>query len=171
MWKLLPQSISKVQVLKYLSRAELHPCGGPSEHSSCTLKGYSESRAWGGYTLKSMGVPLTEWLSAECNASPLIYRQYAGQGAFHRVCFKKRKKEKVSFLNLMQSTWKKKKKLDILSGRAKKTSSAKCFIGTRTDHHGWFLLSQRQPLASANTRSQVWRRRFCRHGSLLNFNT
>lgn len=96
MWKLLPQSISNVQVLKYLSRAELHPCGGPSEHSSCTLKGYSESRAWGGYTLKSMGVPLTEWLSAECNGSPLIYCQYVGQGAFDKVCFKKKKKKKNS---------------------------------------------------------------------------
>lgn len=111
-WKLLPQSISKVQVLKYLSRAELHPCGGPSEHSSCTLKGYSESRAWGGYTLKSMGVPLTEWLSAECNGSPLIYCQYVGQGAFDKVCFKKKKKKKKnSFLNLIQPT--RKRKVDI----------------------------------------------------------
>lgn len=27
-------------------QTELHPCGGLSEHSSCTLKGYSESHVW-----------------------------------------------------------------------------------------------------------------------------
>lgn len=27
-------------------QTELHPCGGLSEHSSCTLKGYSESHEW-----------------------------------------------------------------------------------------------------------------------------
>ena len=55
-WKLLPQSISKVQVLKYLSRQS---CGGQSEHSSCTLKGYSESHIWARVHLEINGVPLT----------------------------------------------------------------------------------------------------------------
>lgn len=40
-------------------QAELHPCGGLSEHSSCTLKGYSESRAYGRVHLEINGVPLT----------------------------------------------------------------------------------------------------------------
>lgn len=117
MWKLLPQSISKVQVLKYLSRAELHPRGGPSEHSSCTLKGYSESRAWGGYTFRSMGVPLTERLSAECNGSPLIHRRYVGQGALDKVCFLKKKRKSKTLISKFDTAdlQKKEKKGDIRS--------------------------------------------------------
>lgn len=43
-------------------QTELHPCGGLSEHSSCTLKGYSESHVWARVHLGINGVPLT----AEC---------------------------------------------------------------------------------------------------------
>lgn len=171
-WKLLPQSISKVQVLKYLSRAELHPCGGPSEHSSCTLKGYSESRAWGGYTLKSMGVPLTEWLSAECNGSPLIYCQYVGQGAFDKVCFKKKKeKEKLIF---KFDTADSKKEESIFDPVAQLFSSAKR-RETRVKFHQRILrFVFNIPKAAARICKHTVagrRRRSSRHGSLLNFNT
>lgn len=40
-------------------QTELHPCGGLSEHSSCTLKGYSESHIWARVHLEINGVPLT----------------------------------------------------------------------------------------------------------------
>lgn len=155
-WKLLPQSISKVQVLKYLSRAELHPCGGPSEHSSCTLKGYSESRAWGGYTLKSMGVPLTEWLSAECNGSPLIYCQYVGQGAFDKVCFKKKKeKEKLIFKFDTADSKKRSRYLISWPNYFPVQNVARPASSSIKESRGSSLTFQRRPLASANTRSQV----------------
>lgn len=40
-------------------QTELHPCGRLSEHSSCTLKGYSESHVWARVHLEINGVPLT----------------------------------------------------------------------------------------------------------------
>lgn len=40
-------------------QTELHPCGGLSEHSSCTLKGYSESHVWARVHLEINEVPLT----------------------------------------------------------------------------------------------------------------
>lgn len=40
-------------------QTELHPCGGLSEHSSCTLKGYSESHIWARVHLEINGMPLT----------------------------------------------------------------------------------------------------------------
>lgn len=40
-------------------QTELHPCGELSEHSSCTLKGYSESHIWARVHLEINGVPLT----------------------------------------------------------------------------------------------------------------
>lgn len=43
-------------------QTELHPCGGLSEHSSCTLKGYSESHIWARVHLEINGVPLTGWV-------------------------------------------------------------------------------------------------------------
>lgn len=43
-------------------QTELHPCGGLSEHSSCTLKGYSESHVWARVHLEINGVPLTGWV-------------------------------------------------------------------------------------------------------------
>lgn len=61
-WKLLPQSISKVQVLKYLSRQSFILAVGSSEHSSCTLKGYSESHIWARVHLEINEVPLTGWV-------------------------------------------------------------------------------------------------------------
>lgn len=43
-------------------QTKLHPCGGLSEHSSCTLKGYSESHVWTRVHLEINGVPLTGWV-------------------------------------------------------------------------------------------------------------
>ncbi len=43
-------------------QTELHSCGGLSEHSSCTLKGYSESHIWARVHLEINGVPLTGWV-------------------------------------------------------------------------------------------------------------
>lgn len=43
-------------------QTELHPCGAPSEHSSCTLKGYSESHIWARVHLEINGVPLSGWV-------------------------------------------------------------------------------------------------------------
>lgn len=40
-------------------QTELHPCGGLSEHSSCTLKGCPESHVWARVHLEINGVPLT----------------------------------------------------------------------------------------------------------------
>lgn len=45
--------------VKIFIQTELHPCGGLSEHFSCTLKGYSESHIWAGVHLEINGVPLT----------------------------------------------------------------------------------------------------------------
>lgn len=48
--------------VKIFIQTELHPCGGLSEHFSCTLKGYSESHIWAGIHLEINGVPLTGWV-------------------------------------------------------------------------------------------------------------